>query len=355
MTQLDYSIESPEERKKLVEKIINETNPDLLTNRYLEILADYLVLCMEKQEKKERKILTDNRLITVNKRETSYEGLTTKLENGEDGIYNMITNDKNIIFSPSVSITKKDIEEIPGLKELRDSIKKIEDQCKTASGRRAFILKKTLIEMRQDQYVLKSAYRKPIFFMKTIKNFSKIKIDEKIFLDEKGEVCSDGFINLYNPEHVSLLLCNYSKLKQDAYTDFDSDIRWLIWDLENIVDKTLEKEYPLYYDLLIYKIDGKQNQEIQQLLFEKYGIKHSVEYISSLWRNKIPNLITKMAKEEWLIWYFTTQKKGVWKKCSRCGEVKLAHSYFFSKNSTSKSGFYSICKKCRSKNYKGGK
>jgi hypothetical protein len=68
------------------------------TELYLERLADYLVLCMEKQEKKERKILTDNRMATVNKRETSFEGLVGQLENGEDGIYNLIRNDKNILF-----------------------------------------------------------------------------------------------------------------------------------------------------------------------------------------------------------------------------------------------------------------
>ena len=71
--KLDYTIESPEERKALVEKILEET-PDPAP-AYLEILADYLVLCMEKQEKKEKKILTDNRRATVSKRETSFEGL----------------------------------------------------------------------------------------------------------------------------------------------------------------------------------------------------------------------------------------------------------------------------------------
>jgi hypothetical protein len=50
---------------------------------------------MEKQEKKERKVLTENRMATVNKRETSFEGLVSQLENGEDGIYNMMSNDKN--------------------------------------------------------------------------------------------------------------------------------------------------------------------------------------------------------------------------------------------------------------------
>jgi len=75
LIKLDYTIESPEERKALVEKIIEE-NPDLPAN-YLEVLADYLILCMEKQEKKERKILTDNRMSTVNKRECSFEGLVS--------------------------------------------------------------------------------------------------------------------------------------------------------------------------------------------------------------------------------------------------------------------------------------
>ena len=70
MLKLDYTLDSPQERNELVKKILEE-NP----NYNLETLADYLVMCMEKQEKKERKILTENRMTTVNKRETSVEGL----------------------------------------------------------------------------------------------------------------------------------------------------------------------------------------------------------------------------------------------------------------------------------------
>ena len=40
-------------------------------------------------------------------------------------------------------------------------------------------------------------------------------------------------------------------------------------------------------------------------------------------------------------------EKGKYKKCSRCGKIKLAHNKYFSKNKTSKDGFYSICKSCR--------
>jgi hypothetical protein len=96
MIKLDYSLQTPEERNELVQKILEE-NPDP-SEKYLEVLTDYLVLCMEKQEKKEKEILTDNRLATVNKRETSYEGLVSQLENGEDGIYNLINESKQTIF-----------------------------------------------------------------------------------------------------------------------------------------------------------------------------------------------------------------------------------------------------------------
>lgn len=71
---------------------------------------------MEKQERKERKLLTDNRMATVTKRETSFEGLVSQLENGEDGIYNLITDNKNQIFQPKVTITKKDLDEIQPLR-----------------------------------------------------------------------------------------------------------------------------------------------------------------------------------------------------------------------------------------------
>lgn len=46
---------------------------------------------MTKEERKNKDINTDNRMITINKRETSFEGLIDKFENGEDGIYNFMT------------------------------------------------------------------------------------------------------------------------------------------------------------------------------------------------------------------------------------------------------------------------
>jgi hypothetical protein len=347
--KLDYSLKTPQERNELVKKIISETPPEQLTNKYLEILSDYIIFAMDKEERKQKKILTDNHMVTVNKRETSFQGLVSKFENGEDGIYNLIANDKNIIFKPKVSITEEDVAEIDALRELREAISDVEEQEKVATGRRKFLLKKQLIEMRQDQYVIKNAYRQPMYANNLIKSFIKLNLDEHITVTENGDVVSDGIISIFNPKHITALLCNYSILKAETRGKFWSDSYYLMEQLDNLIEKTLKYNYPLYYELLLCKIGGKQNIEIQKILEDKFGIKHSVEYISSLWRNKIPKLIAEQAKDDYLVWYYTEVEYGKWKRCSKCGEIKLAHNRFFSKNKTSKDGFYSICKVCRNR------
>ena len=345
--KLDYTLQTAQERSNFVQGVLQETKPEKITAKYLEILSDYIIFAMDKEERKQKNILTENRMITVNKRETSYQGLVMKFENGEDGLYNLITNDKNVLLTPKTSITQKDIEEIEPLKVLREAIELVENAEKAATGKRKFLLKKQLIEMRQDQYAIKSAYKPPMYATSMIKSFAKADLSENITMNDCQEPSSDGFISFFNPFHISALLCNYSLLKEESYGNFMNDCYYLMQDLDVLVDKTLKEKYPLYYDLLIYKIDGKQNLEIQELLEKDWGVKHSVEYLSSLWRNKIPKLIAEQAKEDYIMWYYTTQEYGQWKKCSRCGQIKLAHNRFFSKNKTSKDGFYSICKDCR--------
>ena len=301
---------------------------------------------MEKQEKKERKLLTENRMMTVNKRETSFEGLVSQLENGEDGIYNLISENKNQIFQPKVTITKKDLEEIEPLKQLREAIDLWEAKLKITSGKDAFIIKKALIEMRKDQYLIKNAYRRPIVFNKLTRSRSFAKLEDKTYrFDTDGYPIPEG-ISLLDPAVCSAILCNYSRLKQDSSDQFEGDLYYLMESFDKIADVAL-KEYPLYEKIVECKVDGLQNIQIQEILQTEFGIKHSLEYISSLWRKKIPKLIASAAEDQYLDWYYLDEEKGKYKRCSRCGQIKLAHNKYFSKNKTSRDGFYSICKSCR--------
>lgn len=307
---------------------------------------------MEKQEKKERKLLTENRMTTVNKRETSFEGLVSQMENGENGIYGLIANDKNQIFRPKVKkVTQEELEKYPCLRQLGETIAAWEEKLKKTEGKDAFIIKNALIEMRKDHYLILNSYRKPLVPMKLVNSKHYPDLDENVHLDDAGRAVSEG-VSLISPEVCSAVMCNYSKLKQDSYGNFESDLWYLIYDFELISDKALE-DYPMYKMIMESKINGMSNAQIQEEIQKEFGINHTVEYISSLWRKKIPALIASAAEDQYLDWYFLNVEYGKYKKCSCCGQIKLAHNKYFSKNNTSKDGFYSRCKKCRNKK-KGG-
>ena len=108
----------------------------------------------------------------------------------------------------------------------------------------------------------------------------------------------------------------------------------------------------MYMTILELKIDGLQNAQIQEKLEELYGETYTPEYISTLYNKKIPKLIAEKAEEDILNHHFIENEKGQFKKCTRCGQIKLAHPKYFSKNCTSKDGWYSICKECRKKGQK---
>ena len=129
-------------------------------------------------------------------------------------------------------------------------------------------------------------------------------------------------------------------------------MHWMLMDLEQLVEDTLLEKYPLLYDIVIWKIDGLTNEDIQDEVDRKYGEWHSEQYYSSLWRKRIPNLLLEQSQKNYLIWYYTNIERGYWKKCSKCGRILLGHPLFFNKNS-SKDGWYSQCRDFRKNKRKG--
>jgi hypothetical protein len=319
---------------------------------------------MDKKERLQNYILTKNHRQVILGREVSLErfaeNIASKKPNwdkdkiGTDEVlYELATNDKNILFNPREPITEEDIKTIPGMKEIVDSIADLIKiiEKKKAAGEKYGVQFRQLLDLRQDQYELRAMYKKPIRMLNVKKSITYLDLSEEV-REENGKVVSTGILNLYTPNHISLLLANYSRIKEESWDNFDNDSHWIIEDLENLIDLTFKDKYPLYYDLIIYKIDGKSNAENQTKLANTYGIRHTPEYLSALWKNKIPKMIAETATKEWLTWYYTEKERGKWKKCSRCGEIKLANNLFFSKNSTSKDGYYSMCKECRNARYK---
>jgi len=324
---LDYAIVDAAERIKYIQNLLKDQT--YWSSRDLQKMADYILRGSDDT------ILTPNRLVTINRREISFQGLSDCLEGGEDALHALIRPDKQTILTPKNKITPQDLERIPELRKLRERITDWELRLELAKGRERYKIKRMLIEMRKEQYAIKQMHRNPMYTRGTY----NIRVHTST-IDE---------LRLDVPEHISAILENYARLKQALWDDLHNDLRWSLLDLEHLIEEYVRDRQPIYYEILLMKIAGDTNEEIQNHLAEQWGKQHSQEYISSLWRNKIPELIADGYKEHYLNWVYTYKLRGLYKTCSRCLQPKLAHRRYFGTNQAAKYGFYSVCKKCRNK------
>lgn len=118
-----------------------------------------------------------------------------------------------------------------------------------------------MIALRKDQYLIKDAYKRPIRLTKISHSKHFLKLEDSYTLSEEGYVIPKGF-SLCNPKVCSAILCNYSKLKEHAFGDFEGDLYYLLWAFDEISERALLNE-PIYRQIVVDKIDGLQNIEIQ--------------------------------------------------------------------------------------------
>ena len=352
-SKLDYTIHDVTERVALVDKICKEYEKAHIeiNSQYLTVMADYCLCLDVKKEYKDKSILTKNRMVTINKREQSYEALQESLPGGDNDIYNLLNeNPKGTYLTSREEITEEDIEKYPDIKVLKNSIENLKSQLATTSGKNLFILKKTIIEMQKDQYLIKTLKEQNNIGLlnqtKTPKSTSHLQLTSNLYEDENGDIRDSCLIDLSNRDHVKALLHMYSMLKEETWDKFDMDLKYLLYDLEQLADSCMENIKPVWYWIMIRKIDGASNEEIAAELKMYYETELSVNTISTIWCNGIPKLIAETAAKRNTINYYNENGKKL-KTCSKCHKQLPPTKLFFHTNNKSSDKLYSVCKECR--------
>jgi len=82
-----------------------------------------------------------------------------------------------------------------------------------------------------------------------------IEITGHKWIDENGEPQSNELVSLFNPLHISALLCNYNLFNFEFQGKFQSDFYYLFEEFKSLMEKVLPN-YPYYQRLTELKIAG---------------------------------------------------------------------------------------------------
>lgn len=164
--------------------------------------------------------------------------------------------------------------------------------------------------------------------MLEVKKQLQMPIIWKAPLKDNGKADYD-MLDMFNKNVVKELLRVHKQV------DLQDDLSCILVDLENLINKIEFTERQ--QEVLELWSNGIEEVPIAKELNVKQQVIHKI-------LNSIVDRIVKQYEEDYEDWYYLNIRKGTYKKCSRCNEVKLINQ--FDKDKTGKLGVRGYCKKC---------
>ena len=374
--QLDYSLEDTQDRLHLLYELLmdyDEDTEEYYPNEFLQTYFDKYYNPNIKQTQsqshklpvcynlsymagyvlfnKQEKNTTIIREKTQKYRDTKHISLeTTVEEQGEESVKPVET----AYLRVKPTVTKEDQENIPELRGYADFIEELKEKLDNEDNpKEQYKLRQIIKGARQDQLALKLSIQRPISFTRLSPTSHKINYDEDTGYSTKNHgytQVSYNHIQLSEPSHIAGLLKNYSSLRHASYDDTQSDIKYILDELDDLIEAA-----PLYEHfrfILIKRIDGLTYEELQYELQKEMGMKLSAGYISSIFLNRIPDVLSKYYIDSFEEWYYTFKQRGDYKTCTKqispdCKKNYLRTEKYFRKDRKSPDGLSTICKVCR--------
>ena len=296
----------------------------------LEIIANYILAVDEKEKSINYKIYTSEELFnkackeyklinSVAKANGGIELMNNTGENIVEGfpLYQLPKNFKKV---KDLKIEKVDLEKYPPMKDYQNFYEYLKEESNRlwstkGLSREELIrrgkIKKILPEIKKDMLEVKKQLQMPIIW--------------KAPLKDSGEADYD-MLDMFDKNVVKELL----RVKKQV--DLQDDLSCILVDLENLINKVeftdRQKEVLNMWKNGVCIDDIAKDLKVRQNTISK-TLSRAVESI------------IKKYEEEYENWYYLNIRKGTYKKCSKCDEIKLISQ--FDKNG--EKGFKFMCKK----------
>lgn len=373
--KLNYKVETLEERKKLIDELLNlkdvkgvkfsddkfwqeifdigickanlNTSDTLWSNtnisHFLEAVGTYLLAKEEKKEKKENikvyNTFTEFKRSEQQEKKIRKHGDIVEYDVGDSESSNgkpikILKNQKNFKLAPDLKITKKDrkkyseIEDYYEYKKYLLELKENKEHRERLAKNINLDIKELKIKKGGDVYkFIINQLPKIQDDMLQVKIQKEKNIVWKAPLKDSGNNIMDcDLIDLFDPVHVKALLqvpYNENLIDEIALSKQDILNKIELTDTQKIILSSWEKGVA-------------QNEIAKQLGIAQKNVNLHIDRIV----NKFIDKYTEIYEDEY---YYVYLVKGEYKKCSKCGKIKLIQRF----DRNGKKGYKSMCKTCR--------
>ncbi len=349
--KIDYSIKDIEDRKKLIDEMLFEYN-DIIYNyidKYglqsdsdlsylLDRMCNYLVYDDRKKWRKEKKRIKD-----IIKNEISVDNVEKYLDIKNKEAKSSSGYDLN----PKAIITSKDLKRYKEIEQIYNAIHIYQQiRSKSKNSKDIFKINRVISQLKIDAIYIKEFLSGMFEFKNIIFNKPKYNFDNDTgYFDVNDDyiLVSENQLDYGNKKHISYLIKFYSRLKQESYNDNNADMKYILFLLEYLIDNTGLSDREK--DIVLWIIDEFNYEIISEKLKEKYNIDWYGDTVSRTF-DSICSKIADFYEKDYEDWFYTFVARGVYKTCSKCGEVKLANERYFGKDERNNDKLKSICKEC---------
>ena len=295
----------------------------------LEMIANYILAVDEKDKGINYKIYTSEELFNRACKEYNVINSVAKANGGLDMNYGENISEAFPIFQlpknfkkvKDLKVEKKDLEKYPPMKDYTDFYEYLKEESKRLWNTKGLSkedmvrrskIKKILPEIKKDIIEVKKQLQMPIIWKAPLKDNGGADYDE---------------LDMFDKNVVKVLLQVHKQV------DLQDDLSCILVDLDNLINNV--EFTKRQYEVLELWRNGLTIENISKEL-------HVKENTVSITLNRAIDSIIKQYEKEYEEWYYLNIRKGTYKKCSKCGEVKLISQ--FSKNGNRLRG---NCKDCK--------
>lgn len=341
---LDFSISDQRGRVREVDSILSESPRQ--TKSQLSALADYILKVSDPGTTQEERgaeypIVTDNRKLTIRRRELSAESMVVPGTTSEEVLSGLTADPSSSrldcprAYSPDVTDWR--------VRDNERAIESLNRQAERATGKRRFDLKKQVITKYQERRAIQDSILQatPSISRSVSSPAPPPSVKDRVVV-EPGTLLPRGErgLTMCDEGCVRALLSNYGELRLLCQGDARSDVAAMLIDLDEALGALTDGDQSLARFVEL-KLSGSSDEDVAAVMAQEFGQVKSPNSWKVAWNRTLPRLVADRARRNWVL-----RNWGAWKRCRGCGRSLPAHPLFFTKN-TSPDGFYSRCKECR--------